>query len=92
MLALILPEIFCVPRDKLEFKLIPLPNKFFSLIAVETTLPSLPTPTPALIVPVGCSSTTISRLTFSLFNSLVLIFISLKIPNTLRLSNDFSNL
>ena len=51
----------------------PVPNQLFSFIPNENKPPSVPTPAPAEISPVGCSSTIISII-FRSFSDPVLTF------------------
>ena len=88
----ILPFIFSVPKLIFELTFIAFPKRFFSEIPAETEAPELPTPRPAEIAPVGCSLTSISISTLSLFKFLIFVLTSLKIPLLFKLSSDLSNL
>ena len=79
-------------KDKLLSSLIPFPRKLFSCIPKEVEAPEVPIPAPALICPVGFSSTVISIILSELssvsriFDSTFLnIFVDLMLLNLLHL-------
>ena len=80
---------FSVPKDSEISEFIPLPNKLLSLSIKLMTAPAVPTPAPALISPVGFSSTEILTLIFFVFSSsLVSIFTFLKMFKLFNESKD----